>query len=108
MNIQTDYLVFDPDPEKIKNLSSEEKTQLYIRLKDRKEQLSKKITEQKARKELLEKKKEEIQTELFTEANVSSMEDLIAYVKKLQEEFDKALEEETILVSDAMAKLNLR
>lgn len=95
------------DPEKIKDLTSDEKTKLYISLKNKKEELTRKITEQKARKELLEKRKTEVQEELFKEANVSTMEDLIAYVKKLQEEFNKALEEETILISDAMNKLNL-
>lgn len=95
------------DPEKIKDLTSDEKTKLYISLKNKKEELTRKITEQKARRELLEKRKTEVQEELFKEANVSTMEDLIAYVKKLQEEFNKALEEETILISDAMNKLNL-
>ena len=95
------------DPSKIENLTSDEKTNLYIMLKDQKEKLISKITEQKTRKEMLETKKLEIQEELFKEANVSSMEDLITYVKKLQEEFNTALNEETILVSNAMQKLNL-
>lgn len=108
MNIETKYLLFDLDAEKIKNLSSDEKTRLYISLKNKKEQVAQKITEQKARKELLEKKKDEIQAELFKETNVSTMEDLVSYIKKLQTEFDTALEEEAVLVSDAMNKLNLR
>lgn len=95
------------DPTKIKDLSSEEKTNLYIQLKNKKEELTRKLTEAKTKKEMLEKNKEEIQNDLFSEAGVSSMEDLISYVKNLQAEFDKALEEETILVSDAMNKLNL-
>lgn len=95
------------DPTKIKDLSSAEKTNLYIQLKNKKEELTKVITEQKAKKEMLEVKKQEIQDDLFKEANVDNMEDLIAYIKKLQAEFDNALEEETILVSDAMNKLNL-
>lgn len=95
------------DPTKIKDLSSDEKTNLYIQLKNKKEELTRKLTEAKTKKEMLEKNKEEIQNDLFNEAGVSSMEDLISYVKNLQTEFDKALEEETILVSDAMNKLNL-
>lgn len=96
------------DPEKIKDLSSEEKTNLYLRLKAEKESLTKRLIEIDARKEVLEKRKTEIQEDLFKEANVNSMDELIAYVKKLQSDFDKALEEETVLVSDAMSKLNLR
>ena len=95
------------DPSKIESLTSEEKTNLYIKLKETKERLTAKVTEQKAKKEMLESKKEEIQTELFKEANVSSMDELIAYVKKLQTDFDKALEEEATLVSSVMSKLNM-
>lgn len=95
------------DPTKIKDLSSDEKTNLYIQLKNKKEELTRKLTEAKTKKEMLEKNKEEIQNDLFNEAGVSNMEDLISYVKNLQAEFDKALEEETILVSDTMNKLNL-
>ena len=95
------------DPTKIKDLSSEEKTNLYLNLKTKKELLTKQVIEVEARRDVLEKKKDSIQEELFKEANVSSMDELISYVKNLQAEFDKALEEETILVSDAMNKLNL-
>ena len=95
------------DPTKIKDLRKKKKTNLYIQLKNKKEELTRKLTEAKTKKEMLEKNKEEIQNDLFNEAGVSSMEDLISYIKNLQTEFDKALEEETILVSDAMNKLNL-
>ena len=95
------------DPTKIKDLSSEEKTNLYLNLKTKKELLTKQVIEVEARRDVLEKKKDSIQEELFKEANVSSMDELISYVKNLQAEFDKALGEETILVSDAMNKLNL-
>lgn len=95
------------DPTKIEGLTSEEKTNLYMRLKETKEKLTATITEQKAKKEMLENKKDEIQKELFEEAGVSNMNDLIVYVKKLQSDFDKALEEEATLVSSVMQKLNM-
>ena len=95
------------NPEKIKDLTNEEKTTLYLNLKKKKEDLNNKIAERKAKKTYLEEQKEKIQSELFKEANVKTMEELVAYVKDLQEEFNKALNEETILVSDAMTKLNL-
>lgn len=95
------------DPTKIESLSSEEKTNLYMNLKTRKEEMRKLKIQMEARKEVLEKKKEEIQNELFTEANVSSMDELITYVKQLQNDFNKSLEEEATLVSEAMAKLNM-
>lgn len=95
------------DPSKIESLSNEEKTNLYMNLKTRKEEMRKLKIQIEARKEVLEKKKEEIQNELFAEANVSSMDDLITYVKQLQADFTKALEEEATLVSEAMAKLKM-
>ena len=95
------------NPEMIKDLSTQEKTKLYMQLNDLKTNITNKVNEHKAKKEVLEKQKKEVQEELFKEAGVSTMEELIAYVSKLQADFNTALEKQAIELSDVMGKLNL-
>lgn len=95
------------NPDLIGNLSSQEKTQVYMQLNNLKADINNKLVEYKAKKELLEKQKKELQEDLYKTAGVSDDESLIDYVSNLQKEFNKALEEQTIELSNVMNKLNI-
>lgn len=95
------------NPELINGLSSTEKTNLYMQLNNIKTSIDQKLLSYKAKEEVLEKQKAEIQEELFKEAGVSDMDSLIGYVKGLQTGFNTALEEQTIAISNVIDKLGL-
>lgn len=95
------------NPDLISNLSSQEKTQVYMQLNNLKADINNKLVEYKTKKELLEKQRQELQDDLYKTAGVSDDESLIAYVSNLQKEFNKALEEQTIELSNVMNKLNI-
>ena len=95
------------NPEIIKDLSTQDKTKLYMQLNDLKTNITNKLNEHKAKKEVLEKQKAEVQEELFKSAGVTNMENLITYVSELQTEFNIALEKQSIELSDVMSKLNM-
>ena len=95
------------NPEIIKDLSTQDKTKLYMQLNDLKTNITNKLNEHKAKKEVLEKQKAEVQEELFKSAGVTNMESLITYVSELQTEFNIALEKQSIELSDVMSKLNM-
>lgn len=95
------------NPELIKDLSGEDKTKLYMQLNNLKTNITNKINEHKAKKDVLEQQRAALQNELFTSANVNNMESLITYVSELQNEFNVALEHQTIELSDVLNKLNI-
>lgn len=95
------------NPELIKDLNSQDKTKLYMQLNNLKNDINNKLTEYKAKKDLLEKQKQEIQDELFKEANVTDNDSLVNYVSNLQKEFNMALENQVVELNDAMNKLNM-
>lgn len=95
------------NPTLINDLSISDKTNLYFKLVSIKTDLTNKIAEQKAKKELLEKQKAEIQQTLFDMANVDDMDKLVNYVKQLQEEFNTLLQQEALNISDLKNKLSI-
>lgn len=95
------------NPELIAGLNSTEKTKVYMQLNNLKNDINNKLVEYKAKKELLEKQKQDIQEELFSDAGVDTMENLITYVSKLQEDFNGALNQQAIELSDVLNKLNI-
>lgn len=95
------------NPTLINNLSISDKTNLYFKLVSIKTDLTNKIAEQKAKKELLEKQKAEIQQSLFEMANVDDMDKLVNYTKQLQEEFNTLLQQEALNIADLKNKLSI-
>ena len=95
------------NPTLINNLSISDKTNLYFKLVAIKTDLTNKIAEQKAKKELLEKQKAEIQQSLFEMANVDDMDKLVNYTKQLQEEFNTLLQQEALNIADLKNKLSI-
>ena len=78
-----------------------------MQLNDLKTNITNKLNEHKAKTQVLEKQKAEVQEELFKSAGVTNMESLITYVSELQTEFNIALEKQSIELSDVMSKLNM-
>lgn len=95
------------NPELINGLSSTEKTNLYMQLNNMKTSIDQKLSSYKAKEELLEKQKSEVENELYKEAGVTNMAALIDYVKKLQTEFNSALEKQVTAINDITGKLGL-
>lgn len=94
------------NPDLIDTLDSNTKTQLYLSLIKTKTELNNKLNELKAKKELLEKQKEELTNELYTESNTTNMEELTKYIKEVETKFNEDFKKEVINLNNIKEKLN--
>jgi len=94
------------NPDLIDTLDSNTKTQLYLSLIKTKTELNNKLNELKAKKELLEKQKEELTNELYTESNTTNMEELTKYIKEVETKFNEDFKKEVINLNSIKEKLN--
>ena len=102
MNIEQILL----NPDLIDTLDSNTKTQLYLSLIKTKTTLNNKINELKAKKEILEKQKEELTNELYNESNTTNMEELSKYIKEIETKFNEDFKKEVINLNSIKEKLN--
>ena len=94
------------NPDLIDTLDSNTKTQLYLSLIKTKTTLNNKINELKAKKEILEKQKEELTNELYNESNTTNMEELGKYIKEIETKFNEDFKKEVINLNNIKEKLN--
>lgn len=94
------------NPDLIDTLDSNTKTQLYLSLIKTKTTLNNKINELKAKKEILEKQKEELTNELYNESNTTNMEELSKYIKEIETKFNEDFKKEVINLNSIKEKLN--
>ena len=95
------------NPDLIDSLSPTEKTNIYFQINKVKTDLNNRLAEYKAKKELLEKQKLEIQDELLKEAGVDDISKIGPYLEKLQKDYDEALKKETENLNDLLNKMGL-
>lgn len=95
------------NPELLNGLSNTDKTKVYMQLNNLKNEVNNKLAGYKAKKDLLEKQKQDLQEELLKDAGVNNMESLIAYVSELQNEFDVSLKHQIVELGDVIDKLKI-
>ena len=95
------------DPSKIDSLSTNEKTNIYFQITKVKNDLSNRLAEYKAKKDLLEKQKLELQDSLLKEAGVDDISKVGPYLQKLQNDYDAALKKEVDELNILLDKMGL-